>query len=195
VKAKDCVSDAKSAVRWVRSQAASLGIDPLRIAAGGGSAGGHLAASTGLVPGFEESSEDSAVSSVPNALVLFNPALVLAPLEDLPPGRAGRVATLQERFGVDPAQLSPYHHIKPHAPPTIIFHGQDDATVPYRSVELFAEKMEKEGNRCKLCGYENQGHGFFNFGRGDGSMYRKTVQAMDEFLAELGYLEGKPSIE
>src|SRR2546425_12315614 len=47
VKAVSCVADAKSAIRFVRQEAARLGIDPNRIAAGGGSAGGHIAACTG----------------------------------------------------------------------------------------------------------------------------------------------------
>ena len=46
----DCVSDAQSAIRWVRVHADRLGVDPERIAAGGGSAGGHLAASTAVIP-------------------------------------------------------------------------------------------------------------------------------------------------
>src|SRR6478672_10856667 len=39
VKAVECVKDAKSAIRYVRKEAARLGVDPNRIAAGGGSAG------------------------------------------------------------------------------------------------------------------------------------------------------------
>jgi acetyl esterase/lipase len=195
VKAKDCVADAKSAVRWIRAHAAELGVDPQRIAAGGGSAGGHLAACTGVVPGFDDSSEDAKVSSVPNALVLFNPAVVLAVVEGQRSINSERIASLQDRLGVDPVQISPYHHVKAGAPPTIIFHGKDDATVPYRTVEAFAQEMEGAGNRCKLVGYEGQGHGFFNYGRGDGAMYKATVKAMDEFLAELGYVKGKPTIE
>ena len=34
-----CVQDGKSAIRWVRANASRLGVDPKRIAAGGGSAG------------------------------------------------------------------------------------------------------------------------------------------------------------
>ena len=48
-------------------------IDPERIAAGGGSAGGHVAAACGTLSGFDEESEDETISSRPDALVLFNP--------------------------------------------------------------------------------------------------------------------------
>jgi acetyl esterase len=73
----DCIADSKSAIRWVRTHAVELGIDENHIAAGGGSAGGYLAACTGLVKDFDEKNEDLTISSVPNALVLFNPALDL----------------------------------------------------------------------------------------------------------------------
>ena len=45
----DGVEDAKSAIRWVRQNASMLGVDPDRIVAAGGSAGGHLAACTACV--------------------------------------------------------------------------------------------------------------------------------------------------
>ena len=54
--------------------------------------------------------------------------------------------------------------------------------------------MTAAGNHCQLVGYEGQAHGFFNYGRGDGEHYKKTVRAMDEFLASLGYLTGKPTV-
>jgi acetyl esterase len=83
-KALQCVLDANSTVRWIRKHANDLGVDPSRIAAGGGSAGGHLAACTGVIPGFGEFDEDLTISSIPNALVLFNPALALAPVDGYP---------------------------------------------------------------------------------------------------------------
>ena len=72
---KECVEDAKSAVRWMRANAAKLGVDPDRIVAAGGSAGGHIAACTAFSPGLDAEGEDANVSSKPNALVLFNPVL------------------------------------------------------------------------------------------------------------------------
>ena len=56
---KACVSDGKSAVRWIRGNAAKLGVDPKKIIAGGGSAGGHVAATTATIKAFDESSDDS----------------------------------------------------------------------------------------------------------------------------------------
>jgi acetyl esterase/lipase len=196
VKAISCVADAKSAIRFVRQNAAELGIDPDRIAAAGGSAGGHLAACTGVIAGLDEPGEDTSISSVPNALVLFNPALVLAPVEgvgEVAPAKKNR-ADFADRMGTDPEKLSPYHHVKKGAPPTIIFHGRADSTVPFASAAALNKAMEKAGNRCTLVGYDGQAHGFFNYGRGDGEYYTTTVRAMDEFLASLGYLTGKPTI-
>jgi len=187
-KAVDCVADAKSAIRWVRSNASRLGIDPNRIAAGGGSAGGHLAACTGVIPGFEDSSDASRVSSIPNALLLFNPALVLANIEGEEPIPQEKQDELLERIGEDPKKISPAHHVKLGAPPTIIFHGRADTTVPYRTAEIFTEAMHKARNRCELVGFADKIHGFFNFGRDDNTGYVETIAAADRFLVSLGYL-------
>jgi acetyl esterase len=191
VKAVSCVADAKSAIRYVRQNAERLGIDPGKIVAAGGSAGGHIAACTGTIEGFDEAGEDKTVSSVPSAMVLFNPALVLAPVEGLQLDQ-GRITALADRMGVEPKELSPIHHVKKGAPPTLILHGKADTTVPYVTAEAFATAMTAAGNQCELAGYEGQPHGFFNFGRGDGTHYTKTVQAMDAFLVKLGYLKAVP---
>jgi acetyl esterase/lipase len=189
VKAASCVADAKSAIRFVRKEAARLGIDPNRIVAGGGSAGGHIAACSGVIQGFDETSEDARISSVPNAMALFNPAVVLAPVEGLTPANEERVTRLKDRMGVEPRAISPYHHIMKGAPPTIIFHGKADPTVPYATVEMFTRAMTDAGNKCTLVGYEGQAHGFFNYGRGGNEYYEKTLKELDSFLAGLGYIK------
>jgi acetyl esterase/lipase len=189
VKAVSCVADAKSAIRFVRKEAGRLGVDPNRIVAGGGSAGGHIAACTAVIKEFDESSEDLSVSSVPNALALFNP--FVGTIGEVSEARKAKAAPLDERMGVEIKALSPLYHVKAGAPPTIIFHGKDDNTVPYATVESFAKKMAAAGNKCTLVGYEGQAHGFFNYGRGGDEYYNKTVAALDEFLAGLGYIDGK----
>jgi acetyl esterase len=186
VKVVDCVRDANTAIRWVRQNAKRLGIDPNRIGAGGGSAGGHLAAATSVIPELHEPEEDVKISSKPNATVLFNPALVLAPIAGI-----GKSIDLKDRTGVDPEVVSPYHHIKKKTAPSIIFHGKADTTVPYITAQAFADKMKAMGNRCDLEGYEGETHGFFNYGRGDNKAYEDTVKKMDAFFVSLGWLKGK----
>jgi acetyl esterase/lipase len=184
-KPADCVSDAKACVRWVRANAARLGIDPERIAVGGGSAGGHLAASTATLPGLDPAQDDKSVSCIPDALVLFNPGTVMAPFPSL--DLKGFGAGLDKaKFGCEPTEISPLHHVKKGTPPTIIFHGKADTTVPYTTVEKFAEVMKTAGNRCELVGYEGQPHGFFNKAK-----YAETLAATDAFLVSLGYLPAK----
>lgn len=183
----DCVRDAKSAIRFVRANAARLGIDPLRIAAAGGSAGGHLAACTALIPGLEEPGEDAAVSSRPNALVLFNPALILAPVGGFSP--RGAMEAILEKAGIEPRAISPYHHVRSAAPPAIIFHGKADLTVPYFTADMFEQKMRAAGNRCELVPYEGAPHGFFNYGRGGNEAYYDTLRRMDAFFVSLGWLD------
>lgn len=184
--AADCVADGKSALRYIRQNAGKLGIDPNRIAAGGGSAGGHVALAT-LLPGLDQAGEDTAVSCKPNALVLFNPVVMVAPLEGVD-FKGFSVGFGPERLGAERTALSPIHHVERGAPPTIVFHGQADTTVPYPMVEAFARLMKAAGNRCELIGYEGQAHGFFNYAKPDKQYYEKTLAGADAFLVSLGYL-------
>lgn len=175
----ECVADGKSAIRYVRAHAAELGVDPDRIAAGGGSAGGHVAACTATIAGHDEPSEDLAISSRPNALVLFNPV-----------ADTTKLGYGANRFGDDPTVLSPVHHVTGGLPPTIIFHGTADTTVPFENVERFCREMHEAGNECTLVPFEGKKHGFFNYGRDeDNRSYNETVARMDEFLRRHGYLK------
>ncbi len=186
-KPTQCLADARSAIRWVRAHAARLGVDPKRVAAGGGSAGGHLAAATAFISEFDEPSEDKKISATPDALVLFNPAVVLAPMEGLNLDKSFGARVPEERLGTKPEHISPAHNIKPGGPPTIIFHGHADTTVPFATVKAFAAKMKTAGNRCELVGYEGQPHGFFN----RDPWQQKTLMEADRFLVSLGWLPAK----
>jgi len=195
VKANKCVEDAKAAIRWVRTKANRLGIDPTRIAAGGGSSGGFLAIAAATLPQHDDPKGDYSISSKPNALVLFNPGVILASVPSAPEHLKEAIDGLADRLGASPESMSPYHHITAGLPPAMIFHGKADSTVPYVSVEMFSKKSRKAGNRSDLIGYEAAEHGFFSHGRGDGKAYVDTVRRMDEFFGSLGWLKGRPTIQ
>lgn len=171
----ESLKDAKSAIRYIRAHADDYQIDPNRIIAAGGSAGGHLAAATALVESFNESSDNLSVSCIPNALVLFNPVI------DNGPGGYG-----YERIGDQYKEFSPLHNIKKNAPPTIIFLGSKDKLIPVETAQYYKTVMEKVGSRCELKLYEGEGHGFFNYG--NKGNYKNTVAEAELFLISLGYL-------
>lgn len=178
----ESLKDAKSAIRYVRKNAEMFRIDPNKIVAAGGSAGGHLAAATALISGFSESDEDSVISCVPNALVLFNPVI------DNGPGGYGF-----ERIGEAYKDFSPLHNIRSGAPPSIIFVGTEDALIPVTTIEYYKTVMEKVKSRCDLFLYEGQKHGFFNYRNFE--YYKATVEEADKFLQSLGYIDKNPIVK
>lgn len=179
----ECVEDGKSAIRYVREHAKELGIDPRKVVAGGGSAGGHVAACTGVVTGLDRQDENLKISSVPDAMVLFNPVL-----DTTFRGYGAK------RFKGRETEISPVHHIRKGLPPTIIFHGQADTTVPIENAERYTKLATEAGNVCKLVSYKGKKHGFFNYGR-RGNEFRSTVIATDKFLASLKYITGEPTVD
>jgi len=176
---RECVADGKSAIRWVRKNAARLGVDPDQIAAGGGSAGGHVAAATGICPGLDEPGEDAGISSRPNALLLFNPVY-----DNGPKGYGNSRVT--KWF---PA-ISPFHNISKKDPPTIVFLGTKDKLVPVATAEKFRDKQKAFGVKSELYLYKDQPHGFFNLRPNSKGNFIDTVSKMDHFLVEIGFLKG-----
>ena len=174
-----CCHDAKSAMRYVRSHSAELGIDSQRIAAAGGSAGGHLAAFTALAPGLDDPQDDLSVSCKPNALVLFNPVF------NNGPGQWGH-----DRVGERYREFSPAHNIQKQVPPAIVFLGDADKLIPVSVVQQFETEMKKAGARCDAHIYPNAAHGFFN----RDPHFTLTLIETDKFLASLGWLQGEPSL-
>ena len=71
----ECVKDARAAMRYVRSHAPELGIDPDKIVFNGATAGGHLAAATAMFDGVDHADDDLTLSCRPDAMVLFSPVI------------------------------------------------------------------------------------------------------------------------
>jgi acetyl esterase len=138
----ECISDAKSAIRYVRAHAKELGIDPDHIIAAGGSAGGHLAACS-MLDGGDEPGEDLKISSKANALVLHNPVL----------GEGFGT----EFFSAHP-EFSPMLGIRKGWPPTILSCGTKDGTTPFSAAEKFTKLMKDAGNTCELIPVKDADH-------------------------------------
>lgn len=181
----ESVKDAKSAVRYLRIHAEEFGIDTGKIIGSGGSAGGHIAAATGIIEGLEEEGEDLSISSKANALVLFNPVVDMSP-----------EGFANDKVGDRYLEISPMQNVSKEAPPTIFFLGTKDKLIPVSIAEKFKSKMEAIGSRCDLYLYKDQPHGFFNKGRQEADRcYIETVYEADLFLQSLGYLKGKQTIK
>lgn len=150
------IVDVTYAVRYLRSNAEKLKIDPNRIAAFGTSAGGHLASLLGTIDksaGFdvgaltEESSRVRAVVDMVGPADLTDPAFP-------PVTKTG----IQEAFGVlggtrnDPALLkaSPVSYISRDDPPFLIVHGTADELVPFNQSLGFSQRLQTAGVRAEL---------------------------------------------
>ncbi|MCA9193380.1 MAG: alpha/beta hydrolase [Planctomycetales bacterium] len=176
---KDCVADAQDAILFVREHASDFGVDPNRIAAGGGSAGGHLAASLATLKYMGSRQDIVSTDYRPFALVLFNPAVALAPYEEQADAEYFKDKDFTDRLGAPAESLSPLHNIHDQLPPTIILHGEEDTTVPIWTVRDFCTRAKLQGSKCKVVGFANEKHGFFNFGR---PQFEATRDAATEFL-------------
>jgi len=178
----ESISDAKSAIRWVRKHADEFGIDVNLLAAGGGSAGGYLAACAALIKEYDEPHEDLRISSVPNALVLFSPRLVISGIDSL------TKKELRYNKGRKLEDISPVHNVFQGAPPTIVFQGTADSNVAMQEAQWFCEEMDKYGNSCEVVLYEGREHGFHNYFSGSNPDFFSTMETTVKFLSKLGYI-------
>ncbi len=135
------IEDARTHIRWVRAHASSLGIDPARIAIAGYSAGGHIALFTAAQP-------DMALA----ACVSFYPATDLKNVAQalMPPG--SNEAAIRD--------ASPLAHIREGFPPTVIFHGLSDVTIPPENSEHLLQTLRAAKVPSELHTFAGVPHAF-----------------------------------
>lgn len=170
----DCVKDARSAVRYIRARASEFGIDPDKIIVSGGSAGGHLAASTAMFDAVNEDGEDTKISPTPSALILLFPVI-----------DTSKEGYGNARIGDRWKELSPAHNVRPGLPPTITFHGTGDTTTPFKGAQMFHDAMLKAGNRSELVVNEGGAHGYLMRTQ---PLLEECFEKSDAFLTSLKLL-------
>lgn len=159
------INDVTYAVRYFRSKAKQLRIDPDRIAAYGTSAGGHLASLVGTADrsaGFDVgalagvSSRVRAVVDIVGPVDLTDPTIPLATTTAI---QATFGTTAAAGGGVALGQASPVSYITADDPPFLVVHGTADELVPYQQSVVFAERLNKAGVRAELVPVVGATHG------------------------------------
>ena len=167
----DAYSDVSRAVRHVKLNAVSYGVDVNRIGVTGGSAGGHLSLMLGLDSDTGKNDERDAVMQVDNsvaAVVAYFPPVAFREEESLPVGIVNNVAEeeLLSRFPAldyDPElvpTVSPILFVDANDPPTLLIHGDEDPLVDVTHSYAIKEKFEKEGVESELIVIPGGKHGF-----------------------------------
>lgn len=174
----EAMSDARSAIRWVRYNAEALKVDPSKVVAAGGSGGAHMVLAAAMIPGVADDPNDPNISCVPDGMALFCPIVDTA-----------RPNLILEKFPSveDASRCNPSRYVGKHVPPTIIFHGTEDRVVPYEPVVKFVNQVKKKSNVCELCLFKGRDHSFYNFNVNPEG-YDTTVSEMDRFLVAQGFL-------
>jgi acetyl esterase/lipase len=175
------VHDAKAAVRWIRANAQRYGLDPERIAAWGGSAGGYQASMLGVSAGVPEL-EDLSLGNpdqpcdVQAVVSWYGPTDFLKMDEQLaafgfppPPDQqhsdadspeslllGRKITDIPERVRA----ANPETYVRPNAPPFLLQHGTHDVVVPVQqSIQLAAKLRQAIGEeQVRLELLQDAGH-------------------------------------
>lgn len=162
---RGAISDAGAALDYLHEHAADLGVDSHRIFAGGGSAGGHLAAALGA--GMHGKTRRR-----PAALALYNPVVDLSPCTP-----SHHLTAKQWR------EVSPLHNVDARFPPTLILSGELDSEVTPAMVNAFCAAVQAEGGQCQVALYAGLGHGFFNPREDGNPAFAQTSARVADFIS------------
>jgi acetyl esterase/lipase len=186
------VQDARAAVRWMRTHAGEYGIDPARIAIGGGSAGGQIAALAGVADGvtrFDPDGGPGAVSSSVQAIVNIDglsdfTSEAARKYEDDPakqPSSAG--AWFGGRYAEKEAlwrEASPLFYVNPKTPP-VLFIGSGQARFSVGREDMLA-RLREAGVPGRVVVLPGTPHSFWLFDPWLGPTVEATAAFLDEHL-------------
>jgi acetyl esterase/lipase len=181
------IQDVKCAIRWMRANAAKLGVDPNKIGLAGGSAGGHLVLLAAYAntddPELEGTGGNPGVSSRVQAVIdLYGPVQLRASKS----AKRSSVLAFMGGKSTDEApelyaKASPFNHLTKDAPPTLILHGTVDELVPIAQSDKLAAKLGELGVPYLYDRQEGWHHGMDAVEVVNG----RCVWFMDQFLSQV----------
>ena len=197
----NCISDCKSAVRFIKKNASLFHLDTSKVVICGESAGGHLAACMQMLDDYNDKEDDTRINTKSAALILLNPvvnvavnfikymdAAVLKSTNKLPDS-----ATLSQKYSAKATSISPLYQIKKALPPTLLINGMTDKITPYQYAQAFADSANHYKNNCQLIQLPNTGHAFAvpHYKASEADVINIVIE-IDNFLVHQKFLKGKP---
>jgi acetyl esterase/lipase len=200
------VEDCRCALHWVFANAKKYNFDPTRVVLQGGSAGGHLVLTTGMLTpaaGFDKEcwtgqenfwSQNPGTDSDPRVAAIVNWFGISDVLDELhgPNAKGYAVLWLGDQPNADELakRLSPINYVNKNTPPIITIHGDKDALVPYEQSVRLHKALDAAGVPNQLYTVPGANHGGFSYEQNQGAW-----AAVREFLTKnvKGLAEAAPA--
>jgi acetyl esterase/lipase len=172
------VEDCRCALHWVFANAKKYNFDVNRVIVSGGSAGGHLALTTGMLTpaaGFDRGcrTDDKEMFKTaggtggdPHVAAIVNWFGITDVLDEIhgPNTKGYAVAWVGDQPNADEIakRVSPINMVSKNTPPIITIHGDHDELVPYSQAVRLKEALDKAGVPNQLYTVAGGGHGGFS---------------------------------
>jgi len=196
--APGAVEDCRCALRWIYRNAEQYNFDLDRLVVTGGSAGGHLALTTGMLPtadGFERTCPGDRgpgpVSTEPLKVAAIINWFGITDVTDLIDGENRRayaewwLGNLPNRVALS-KQVSPLTYVRPELPPILTIHGDADPIVPYDHALRLHKALDQAGVSNELFTVPGGGHGGFS-----GEQNKNIYASIKNFLSEHNIISAK----
>lgn len=151
------LQDCRTAVRFLRKNAAKYGIDPEHIGAIGGSAGGHLTAMLAVTDGKDDIKAEGPYAEFSSRVQAVVPMYGVHNVVAQARLKGNPLSGPDEELC---RNASPITWITPDDPPALILHGTKDALVPVSQSEILHDRLSKAGVKSQLLIVEGAPHSF-----------------------------------
>ena len=169
------LSDAWQAIRYVRKNAASLGVNPNKVGIAGSSAGGHLASTVSTHYSYD------GINTRPDFSILFYPVITA----DLPTHGGSRDNLLEKNPSlVDIYLFSNEKQVNNNTPPTILLLSDDDQVVlPQNSIDYY-KALKNNHVPAAMYIFPEGGHGWGM--NKDFKYHKQMLYLLEMWLKDIG---------